>query len=480
MPTDHAIPEEPSVKIFTLSQVSASLQAIVAKNYPGRYWVKAEMARLHHYPHSGHCYPDLVEKNGEKVVTQFRAIIWSDTFLVLNRRFEAVTGRQLQDGMNILFQASVTFHPQYGLSLHIHDIEPSYTLGEMARQRMAAINRLKKEGDFELNHLVEFPVLPSRIAVISVETSKGYNDFCNIMRAHGRRYRIHWELFPALLQGVNAGPSIIGKLEEIDRDRHLFDVVVIVRGGGGEAGLDCYDEYTLARVVARFPLPVVTGIGHATNQTVVEMVAHANKITPTDVAYFIIKAFENAESKLLALGNKMNQKTRNLTDFEKKKIGLMAHAMAASVKNRVTGDAVRLQRHQDLLPVIGRAVITQSRENLLTTQQWMRGAARNMVGTTLALLTTMPDRLSRGSLWLQRDQTRQLQHLDQRLRQADPMQMLKRGYSITTAGGKIVRSVNDLKNDTEITTLLSDGSLISRIKQIFATNEQAHDEPTDL
>lgn len=476
MPTDRVAPDESSPKIFTLSQVSASLQAVVTKNYPGRYWVKAEMTRLHHYPHSGHCYPDLVEKNGEKVVAQFRAIIWADTYLSLNQRFEAVTGRKLQDGMNILFQASVTFHPQYGLSLHIHDIEPSYTLGEMARQKMAAINRLKKDGEFDLNHLIAFPYLPSRIAVISVETSKGYGDFCNIMRTHGSRYRIHWELFPALLQGLNAGPSIIGKLEEIHRDRHLFDVVVIVRGGGGDAGLDCYDEYTLARVVARFPLPVVTGIGHATNQTVVEMVAHANKITPTDVAYSIVKAFELAERNLQALGQRMHKKTRQLTDFEKTKIALLGQSMATSVKNRVTGDQHKLQRITDLLPVIGRSFILQNRENLHSQQQWMRGASRNLLGTERALLTTIPDRLIRGVLWLQRDQSRQLQHLDQRLRQSDPSHMLKRGYSIATANGKIIRSVNDLKTDAEITTLLSDGSLISRITQIFATNKLPDEE----
>lgn len=453
-----------SVKIFTLSQVAASIQAIVAKNYTGRYWIKAEMARLHRYPHSGHCYPDLVEKSGDKVVTQFRAIIWGDIFQSINQQFKEATGKPLQDGMNILFLASITFHPQYGLSLHIHEIEPSFTLGEMTRQRMAAINRLKKDGDFDLNHQLPFPALPARIAVISVETSKGYNDFCNILYEHGKRYNIHWELFPALLQGANAGPSIIGKLEEIDHEKNLFDVVAIVRGGGGEIGLDCYDEYTLSRVIARFPLPVITGIGHATNQTVVEMVAYSNKITPTDVAYSIINAFREAENALQITAIKINSNVKRISDFQKQRLDQLGQSIALGVRNRVTSQTIRLNRFYDLLPAYTRSVVLAERNLLAATTGSLENAVKALITAAKTPLPAIPGRLLKVYRWAHNDQLRQLSHLEQRLQQADPEVMLKRGYSITAANGLIIRSITQVKPGIEIVTRLIDGTIISTTK----------------
>jgi len=435
-------------KIFTLSQVAASLQSVVTKNYPGRYWIKAEMARLHRYPHSGHCYPDLVEKQGDKVVTQFRAIIWADTYAVLNRRFEEVTGRPLHDGMSILFQASVTFNPQYGLSLHIHDIEPSFTLGEMARQRQAAINRLKNDGEFDLNHKKSFPMLPARIAVISVETSKGYNDFCNILTGHGSRYRLQWELFPALLQGVNAGSSIIGRLEEIDKEQHLFDLVVIVRGGGGEVGLDCYDDYTLARVVARFPLPVVTGIGHATNQTVVEMVAHANKITPTDVAYTIVDAFRQAENNINAAALKLTVSVTGFSTRQRQKLDGFSRIIASVAERSIGNEKNRLTRIAGLLPVYSRGVTGGQRQQL----------------------EQLPRRLTAALTWLLREKKNQIGHLEILIKQSDPVQLLRKGYSLTLSGGRIVRSVAGLSPGTVLTTRMADGEVISTVENITLLN----------
>lgn len=447
-----------SLKIFTLSQVAASLHSVVSKNYPGRYWIKAEMARLHRYPHSGHCYPDLVEKQSDKVVAQFRAILWSDNYLSINKRFQEITGQPLHDGMNILFQASVTFHPQYGLSLQIHDIEPAFTLGEMARQRRAAIQKLKTEGFYHLNHQKTFPVLPARIAVISVETSKGYNDFCNILTQHARRYRVSWELFPALLQGVNAAASIIGRLEEIDREKHLFDLVAIVRGGGGEVGLDCYDDYTLASVVARFPLPVITGIGHATNQTVVEMVAHDNKITPTDVAYSIVKSFAEAEQNLQKTARALQKGVGNFAALQKAKLQAKSEKLHQVTKRRIDIERNSLNLVRSLLPLHCRSFVNRLKQ------------------THASIIP----RLALATAWLFRDQRGQLTAFDHKIRQSDPASLLQRGYSITLCQGRIVTSTTQINPGDRLTTRLADGSISSTIDSINKPDTTHHGNEPNL
>lgn len=442
-----------SLKIFTLSQVAASLQSVVSKNYPGRYWIKAEMARLHCYPHSGHCYPDLVEKQGDKVVAQFRALLWADNYQALNKRFLEITGQPLHDGMNILFQASVSFHPQYGLSLQIHDVEPSFTLGEMARQRQAAIQRLKAEGFYTLNHQKTFPVLPARIAVISVETSKGYNDFCNILTQHASHFRISWELFPALLQGVNAAASIIGRLEEIDRRQHLFDLVAIIRGGGGEVGLDCYDDYTLASVVARFPLPVITGIGHATNQTVVEMVAHTNKITPTDVAYTLVNSFTDAQQNLQKTFGALQRGVSRFTAVQMQRLASASDWLHLTTRRRIEKESDRIRLIQRLLPLHSRSYISHRRQ---------------VVGQLLP-------RISLSVKWLLREQHNRLSLNASRVKQGDPLTLLKRGYSITLCKGKIVRSVTETRIGDILTTRLTDGLIASGITQVTPANLSDHE-----
>ena len=256
-------------KYYSLGELTGSIRKVIAKAYTSAYWVKTEIAKLNFYPYSGHCYPDLVEKQNNKVVAQIRSTIWSGTFDAITKKFRQATGENLSEGMTVLFLVRVVYHEQHGLSLNILDVEPSFTLGEMAREKQQAIQRLKKEGLFDLNKQLAFPLLPKNIAVISVETSKGYHDFLNILQ--NNRYGYHFEqtLFPALLQGEGAVKSIVQQLKAIAHYTGRFDVVVIIRGGGGDVGLSAYNNYTLAKEVAGFPLPVITGIGHATNETVI-------------------------------------------------------------------------------------------------------------------------------------------------------------------------------------------------------------------
>ena len=286
--------------VYALSEITKSIQAVINRNYSRAYYIKAEILKLNFYPHSGHCYPELVEKEGGKIKTQLRAVIWASQYHTINERFRQITGEPLKEGINILCLATVEFSPQYGLALYIQDIEPIYTLGELAKNRMAVMEQLKKEGLFEANKKLTLALLPKRIAVISVETSKGYSDFMVTLNSKKEQFCFETELFPSILQGEKAIVNITQRLTEIEARKKQFDCVVIVRGGGGDVGLSCYDDYTMAQRVATFPLPVIAGIGHAINETITGMVAYENKITPTEVAYFLIERFQQFADTIAA------------------------------------------------------------------------------------------------------------------------------------------------------------------------------------
>ncbi len=313
--------------VYSLSEIALSLHKVVERTYPQPYFIKAEILKLNFYPHSGHCYPELVEKEGNAIKAEMRAIIWAANYQRINDRFVQITGNPLKENISILCLARIEFSPKHGLALHIEDIEPTYTLGEMVKNRNAVIERLKKEGVFTRNKNLEMPLLPKRIAVISVETSKGYSDFITTLNGNRYGYRFVTELFPSILQGDKAIVGITGRLAEIELRQQEFDCVVIVRGGGGDVGLSCYDEYEMAHRVATFPLPVLTGIGHSTNLSVTDMVAHTYNITPTDVAFALIGYFQTFDEKVQECQSRIVEVSRRLLVDEQAKLLRMTEAV---------------------------------------------------------------------------------------------------------------------------------------------------------
>lgn len=312
--------------VYSLSEIAFSLHKVVERTYPQPYFIKAEILKLNFYPHSGHCYPELVEKEGNSIKAEMRAIIWAANYQRINDRFIQITGNPLKENISILCLARIEFSPKHGLALHIEDIEPTYTLGEMVKNRNAVIERLKKEGVFTANKRLEMPLLPKRVAIISVETSKGYSDFITTLNGNRYGYRFVTELFPSILQGDKAIVGITGRLAEIEMRQKEFDCVVIVRGGGGDVGLSCYDEYEMVHRVATFPLPVLTGIGHSTNLSVTDMVAHTYNITPTDVAFALIGYFQTFDEKLQECQSRIVEVSRRLLVDEQSKILRMTEA----------------------------------------------------------------------------------------------------------------------------------------------------------
>ncbi|MBW6497129.1 MAG: exodeoxyribonuclease VII large subunit [Bacteroidales bacterium] len=415
-------------KIFSLGDLARSLRSVIERNYSGTYWVKAEIAKLNHYPRSGHCYPDLVEKTGEQVVAQMRATLWAGDYKIINQKFIEVTGEPLSEGMAILFQTSVTYHPVYGLSLQIHQIEPSFTLGQMAYEKQKTIERLKAEGIFDRNKTLEMPLLPRRLAVVSVETSKGYHDFLKILAGYSERFTVWHKLFPALLQGDKAVESLTAQLRLIRKKAHLFDMAAIIRGGGGDVGLNCYDHYTLSREIANFPIPIITGIGHATNETIAEMVAWQNKVTPTDVAYFVIGRFAEFESRTLAALNIISNRSQQILGTEN--------------------------------------------QRLIRSAGYLKSFSTKALQKESIMMTSLINGLQSSTLRFINKQERELEHLDAKINLLRPEKILKRGFSITLLNGKTIKNEHELKPGDRITTRLMQGSISSIVQPKTTENEK--------
>ncbi len=279
--------------VFTLLEVTRSIKKTIAERHKESYWIRAELNKLNFYKQSGHCFPELVEKQEGRIVAQMRSTIWSDDYIRINKKFLSVLNEPLKERIKILFQATINFEPTFGLSLHITDIDPSYTLGDLEREKQETIGKLQEENLFNKNKTLKLPLLPQRIAIISDATSKGYADFVRIIETNTRGYHFFHMLFPSLLQGEKAVPAMISQLKRIRRVRGHFDAVAIIRGGGDDVGMSFYNNYLLAREIAGFPIPVFTGIGHSTNETVSEMISFHNAITPTKLAEYFIQLFNN-------------------------------------------------------------------------------------------------------------------------------------------------------------------------------------------
>lgn len=452
--------------VFTLLDIGRSLQRMITAHYNKPYWIKTEIAKLNAYTKSGHCYPDLVEKQNGRILAQMRATIWSDTFQSISRQFEDITKKPISEGMTVLVLAKVNYHPNYGFSLNIIDIDASFTLGEMAKEKIESLQRLKAEGIFNLNRSLDFPKVPQRIAVISVQTSKGYQDFINIISKTYSHFNFKIELFPALLQGDNAITSIAEALESIESKTQEFDVVTIIRGGGGDVGLSCYDSFLLASKVARFPLPVISGIGHSTNETLVEMVTYTNKITPTDVAYFFIKAFQDCLDELQDLNDDFKSLVKSKLKDEQQELKHLHYNFKNEVNALLQNHNFHLkeqrQRIKSTLPSLFRKGFdnldnSSYRLSWLTTQKFQKQQQE------LVQLSKSLKKESKNQLEHQRQQ---LHYLSTTLNLLSPDRLLQRGYTLNLVNDKIITSTTELKPGDRLKTMFADGYAESDVIKI--------------
>jgi exodeoxyribonuclease VII large subunit len=458
--------------VFSLLEVTKSIQKTLFNRYTTSFWVKAEMNKLNFYKHSGHCYPELVEKKDGKIIALIKSYIWKDDYLRINNKFIDILNEPLKEGIKILFQTKITFAPVHGLSLWITDIDPSYTLGDLEREKQETISRLKSEGIFNKNKTLNIPLLPQRIAIVSVETSKGYADFLKIIETNSWGYRFFIYLFPSLLQGENAVQSIIEQLERIRKVKHHFDVVAIIRGGGGDVGLSCFNSYKLARAIALFPIPVITGIGHATNETVVEMIAFSKEITPTKLAEYLLQQFHNFSIPVRNAQKKIIEKAARLLNDEKMKFGAETKLFRSVTDNILISNNNAIDNQIKTISNHARFIFRNENEYLKTNKTGIIKGVTMFCNVNKISIVRQQEKLQLQSLLKTKNSLIELNNMEKNVANMNPVNVLKRGYSITRLNGKSVKNISQVKNGDILNTTVHKGNIVSIVKSTHKNNIQ--------
>ncbi|MBQ5638001.1 MAG: exodeoxyribonuclease VII large subunit [Alistipes sp.] len=401
-------------KTITLSQLQRQVKQTLTEQFALPVWVSAEISELK-VNYAGHCYLELIEKGEEDAVpkAQARATIWRNRYPHVSSYFEAETGQPLTAGIRILAQVLVSYHELYGFSLQINDIDPAFTLGEMERQKNATIRRLQEEGVWEMNRQVELPAVVQRLAVVSSAKAAGFQDFINELKKS--RYAFQTTLFEAVMQGLSAEESIIDALGRVADRMEQFDAVVIVRGGGSQSDLSCFNAYRLSNHVAQFPLPVLTGIGHDKDQSVVDMVAASPHKTPTAVAAWLVERMANLEGWLEGAATQLHETT--LRHLREAALGL----------ERMSGELHRT-----------------TKETLLTEQLKLNHHALQL-----------PDRVAD---YLARQRMR-LEQAEKLTESRSPRHILQLGFAIVRSEGRVLKTTSEVAEAHSIEIELNDGTI---------------------
>jgi exodeoxyribonuclease VII large subunit len=456
-------------KSFSLLEVMNSVQSVVKKNYDSKkFWVKCELVKLNLHQSSGHCYLELADRNESTMVAQCKGIIWADSYLAIQQKFRSTINSELASGMKVLFQCNVTFHPIHGFSLYVTDVEPAFTLGEMAKMKNDSILKLKSEKVFDLNKQKKLPLLPKRIAVISVETSRGYQDFIITINNYHKKFALELSLFEATLQGDNAITTIVRALQKIASRIDDFDVVTIIRGGAGDTGLACYDEYALAKEVACFPIPIVTGIGHATNETVTEMVAFKNCITPTAAADFFLEKFYAQDILINQLSEKLiNSVSQSLNDTKEYFFDTVNDFQALCISVMEKSHAL-VNNTTELLVKFSRRALVDEKLYLQNNINVLKNIpGRQLISQQRNLVEISVKQLHRNVSHQFKNQNQHLTLLESKINLLDPINTLARGYSITRKNGKAITSVTEINIGDSVETTVAEGKFTGTINEIL-------------
>ena len=405
---------------LTLVELNGLVRDAIENALPEEYWVEAELSECRE--HGGHCYMELIEKDERSAtpVARASAKCWRQTWLMIKPYFERTTGQQLRAGMKVLLRVYAQFHEAYGFSWIVSDIDPTYTLGDMARKRQEIIQLLKEEGVFDLQRELRIPTFAKRIAVISAEHAAGYGDFCRQLEDNDYGFKFDVTLFPAIMQGEQVEASVVDALNEIYQRISDFDVVCILRGGGATADLSGFDTLALAENVAQFPLPIITGIGHERDESILDMISNTRVKTPTAAAALLT-------DNLLRVLERLDDASQRLS---------------YAVNQRINSQKTRMATLTTLIPTLALRMISDQRHRIETTEN--------------RLPIAIERRLT--------NQKHLLESLSLKLQGFDPQLLLSRGYSITLKDGRAVRDPQQLKPGDEIETRVEKGTIRSVVK----------------
>lgn len=430
------------IPALTLLEFNRRVARLMQHESVQRCWIVAETSDVR--VSGGHCYLELVQKDPDRgtTVARSRAVIWANRYAYLRHSFESETGQAFGSGLKVMVEVSVNFHEQYGYSLLISAINPTYTIGDMARQRLEILRRLKEEGIIDMNRQLPWPEVAQRVAVVSAAGAAGYGDFVDQLHRNSSGIKFYTCLFPAVMQGVNTVPSIIAALERINAHADLFDCVVIIRGGGTTSELNAFDNYDLAVHVANFPLPVISGIGHDRDNTVLDAVASVRVKTPTAAAAWLIDRAEGALSTLNALSDAVVEVARQMLTASRQQLAYFSSTIPLQAQNIVVRHRARLQSFAGAIPVHASGRIAAGRRDLAFIYQ-------NVQQVLLRRLE------------------RELQRVDSLSKQVDllsPERVLRRGYSLTLKDGRVVTDASCLRRGDVLTSRFDSGEVQSVVE----------------
>lgn len=427
---------------YTLFELNRLVRQSIELTLQGEFWVEAELNEARE--NNGHCYMSLVQKDeaGNTPLAKASAKCWRSSWLPLRQKFEKIAGMRVSPGMKVLLKVYPQFHEAFGFSWIVVDIDPTYTLGDMARRRMEIIRKLEEEGVLELNKQLPLPMFMQRIAVVSSPTAAGYGDFRDQLQTNPYGYRFSITLFPATMQGEGVEQSIVGALNEIYQREAGFDCVVIIRGGGASSDLSGFDSLALAENVANFPLPVIAGIGHERDETVVDIVAHTSVKTPTAAAALLIDNLRSVDQLL----SDMRQRIYN------------------NVRLTMQAERQRLAHLSQVIPTLFSLVSTRQLSHIGTLSQRLLSAAQQQVAESKGRTQLMAERIPAVAGRRLSDERHRLEMLSHSVRALDPQLILDRGYSITLLNGKAVRNSSELAPGDELHTRFAEGEVKSVVE----------------
>ena len=407
-----------------------------------RCWVVAETSDVRQS--GGHCYLELVQKDAQtgQTLARMRGIVWASVYARLRCEFERATGQPFASGMNVMVEVCANFHEQYGLSVVITGINPTYTLGDMARQRLEILNRLRSEGIIDMNKQLPWADVAQRVAVISAAGAAGYGDFMNQLHNNPSGIKFYTCLFPAVMQGQSTVTSVIAALERINDYADLFDCVVIIRGGGSTSDLNSFDNYDLAANVAQFPLPVICGIGHDRDNTVVDSVASVRVKTPTAAAEWLLDRAQSALDHVNALTDMVVDSATQMLSGARQQLAYFTSGIPLMADNIVVRHRARLQQIAAAIPVVAARRFDGAGKDLAFASQRVAMAARQCVANERQRVTG----------------------LEKQVELLSPDRVLRRGYSLTLRDGHVVTSASSLRAGDSLVTRFADGERTSVVE----------------
>ena len=425
---------------LTLFELNSLVRQTLELTICEEYWVCAEISELRV---NRHCYMELVQKDmlGNGIIAKARAQVWSNRWSLIKAMFESVTQQTLTPGMQVLVKAEITFHEIYGYSLNITDIDPTYTLGDMAKRRMEIMRRLEEEGISDMNKELQLPRLLQRIAIISSASAAGYGDFCNQLKNNPEGLAFKTQLFQATMQGNDVTSSIIAALNAIAAHLDDWDAVIIIRGGGATSDLSGFDTLELAENVAQFPLPIITGIGHERDDTIIDLIAHTRVKTPTAAAEFLIRHQKEELDLLESINLRISNSISNLLLAEHTRLKLLANKIPSLFSMIRKREEIRIDRFVSMLGYNSLRYIDTKKNDII------------MLNKQRALYTQ--DFLKNKKI--------KIEFIENKLKNSNPERILKLGFSIARINGKAIRNIQDVKEGDSIETTLASGTIKSTV-----------------